>query len=54
MAPIGNLDTVAVDIDGPAPDPPGMALASRTGSGAPTDSASDQLAGTDRVPSAGA
>src|SRR6516165_11695411 len=53
MPPKGNLEmpVVVVAEDGAAPHPPGMALASKAGSGATDDTASAQLGGTDKVPS---
>jgi two-component system, OmpR family, sensor histidine kinase TrcS len=51
MAPSGSLETGPVPADGMAPHPPGMTLASSTGAGVATDSASARLGGTDKVPS---
>jgi hypothetical protein len=52
MPPNGSFETPTPPAgDGAAPQPPGMTLASRAGSGVTADAASAQLGGTDKVPS---
>src|ERR1700739_2908622 len=52
MPPRGNLVTAGpAGGGGGAPNPPGVTLASKAGSGVTDDTASAQLGGTDRVPS---